>query len=63
VGDYSLAQFYAADEVFVTGTMGGLAPVTAVDGRTISGGAPGPVTKRLTGLFAELTARSGTLVV
>ncbi len=38
MGDYSLAQFYAADEVFVTGTMGGLAPVTAVDGRTISGG-------------------------
>ena len=25
VGDYSLTQFYAADEVFVTGTMGGLA--------------------------------------
>jgi branched-chain amino acid aminotransferase len=63
VGDYSLAQFYAADEVFVTGTMGGLAPVTAVDGRTISGGSPGPVTKRLTELFADLTARSGTLVV
>lgn len=63
LGDYSLAQFYAADEVFVTGTMGGLAPVTAVDGRVISGGSPGPVTKRLTGLFAELTARSGTLVV
>jgi branched-chain amino acid aminotransferase len=63
LGDYSLAQFYAADEVFVTGTMGGLAPVTAVDGRVISGGSPGPVTKRLTELFAELTARSGTLVV
>jgi len=63
VGDYSLAQFYVADEVFVTGTMGGLAPVTAVDGRTISGGSPGPVTKRLTELFADLTARSGTLVV
>jgi branched-chain amino acid aminotransferase len=63
VGDYSLAQFYAADEVFVTGTMGGLAPVTAVDGRTIGDGSPGPVTKRLTELFADLTARSGTPVV
>jgi branched-chain amino acid aminotransferase len=63
LGDYSLAQFYAADEVFVTGTMGGLAPVTAVDGRIIAGGSPGPVTKRLTELFAGLTARSGTLVV
>ena len=59
MGDFSLAQFYTADEVFVTGTMGGLAPVTALDGRTVSGGSPGPVTKRLTELFAELTARSG----
>ncbi len=59
VGDFSLTQFYTADEVFVTGTMGGLAPVTALDGRTVSGGSPGPVTKRLTELFAELTARSG----
>ena len=63
VGDYSLTQFYAADEVFVTGTMGGLAPVTAIDGRVIGGGAPGPVTGQLTGLFAELTARSGTQLI
>jgi branched-chain amino acid aminotransferase len=59
VGDYTLAQFYAADEVFVSGTMGGLTPVTALDGRTISGGSPGPVTKRMTELFADLTARTG----
>ncbi len=63
VGDLSLTQFYAADEVFVTGTMGGLTPVTAIDGRTIGDGSPGPVTRRLTGLFAGLTARSGTPVV
>ncbi len=60
VGDYSLAQFYAADEVFVTGTMGGLAPVVRLDGRVIGTGGPGPVTGRLTGLFADLTARAGT---
>src|SRR5881396_1555206 len=30
VGDLSLTQFYSADEVFVTGTMGGLTPVTAI---------------------------------
>ncbi len=63
VGDYSLTQFYAADEVFVTGTMGGLAAVTALDGRVIGSGAPGPVTGRLTGLYAELTACSGTQVI
>jgi branched-chain amino acid aminotransferase len=63
VGDLSLTQFYAADEVFVTGTMGGLTPVTAIDGRSIGDGSPGPVTRRLAGLFADLTARSGTPVV
>jgi branched-chain amino acid aminotransferase len=63
VGDLSLTQFYAADEVFVTGTMGGLTPVTAIDGRTIGDGSPGAVTLRLAALFAGLTARSGTPVV
>jgi branched-chain amino acid aminotransferase len=62
VADYSLSQVYAADEVFVTGTMGGLTPVLAVDGRPIGTGKPGPVTIRLIDLFAELTASSGTQV-
>ena len=47
VRDLSLTDFYNADEVFVTGTMGGLAPVTAIDGRAIGDGKPGPVTGRL----------------
>jgi branched-chain amino acid aminotransferase len=63
VGDFSLSQFYAADEVLATGTMGGLVPVIAIDGRTIGDGSPGPVTKQLMGLFADLVARSGTAVV
>ncbi len=62
VGDYSLTQFYTADEVFVTGTMGGIAPVVKIDGRVIGDGTPGPVTRRLTGLLAELTATTGTVV-
>ena len=62
-GDYSLTQLYSADEVFVTGTMGGIVPVLAIDGRAIGTGKPGPATLRLTGLFADLTASSGTLVV
>ena len=61
-GDYTLPQLYNAAEVFVTGTMGGLAPVVAVDGRTIGDGAPGPVTKQLTELYATLTATTGTVV-
>jgi branched-chain amino acid aminotransferase len=61
-GDYTLPQLYTAEEAFVTGTMGGLAPVTAVDGRPIGDGTPGPVTKRLTSLYADLTAATGTPV-
>src|SRR5215831_2339467 len=61
-GDYTLPQLYNAAEVFVTGTMGGLAPVIAVDGRAIGHGAPGPVTKQLTELYATLTATTGTVV-
>jgi branched-chain amino acid aminotransferase len=62
VGDFSLTQLYTADEVFVTGTMGGLTPVLAVDGRPIGNGQPGPVTATLIRLFAGLTATSGTPV-
>ena len=61
-GDYSLTELYTADEVFVTGTMGGIAPVVSLDGRSIGTGKPGPVTLRLTGLLAELTATTGTPV-
>ena len=56
VGDYTLPQLYTADEAFVTGTMGGLAPVVTVDGRIIT---TGPLTKRLTDLYATLTATEG----
>ena len=61
-GDYTLPQLYNASEAFVTGTMGGLAPVVSVDGRTIGDGTSGPVTKHLTELYANLTATTGTQV-
>jgi len=54
--DVTLAEAYRADEVFCTGTMGELAAVTRIDGRTIGAGAVGPVTQRLSKLFRELTA-------
>jgi len=63
VRDFSLTDFYNADEVFVTGTMGGLVPVIAIDGRPIGDGKPGPVTGRLMELFADLVARTGTAMV
>jgi branched-chain amino acid aminotransferase len=63
VRDVSLAEFYRAAEVFCTGTMGELAPVKQIDGRTIGAGTPGPVTGRLGGWFRELTAREGERLV
>jgi branched-chain amino acid aminotransferase len=62
VGDYSLTQIYTADELFVTGTMGGIAPVISLDGRQVGDGSPGRVTIRLTKMLAELTATTGTPV-
>jgi branched-chain amino acid aminotransferase len=61
--DYSLTEVYRADEMFCTGTMGELAPVTTVDGRTIGAGTIGPVTTRLSDLFTALSAAEGTVVV
>ncbi|MGI9013289.1 MAG: aminotransferase class IV [Phycisphaerales bacterium] len=59
----STTEVYRADEMFCTGTMGELAGVSVVDGRTIGSGAIGPMTQRLSGLFADLTAREGVQVV
>ena len=60
--DLSLTELYRADEMFCTGTLGELVPVTKVDGRTIGPGSPGPVTARLSHLFRQLTEREGTAV-
>jgi len=61
--DLSLAEVYRADEMFCTGTMGEMAAVTKVDGRTISDGQIGPMMRRLSELFAERTRTEGVQVV
>jgi len=53
----SLAEFHAAEEVFTTGTMGGLSPVTCIDGRIIGSGTVGPVTKKLQNAYKSLIDR------
>lgn len=64
VRDLSLVEAYRAEEIFCTGTMGELAPVVRLDGRPIGAGpAAGPMTRRLSELFRELTASEGTRVV
>ena len=57
--DFTLAEVYAADEAFVTGTFGGVTPVAAVDGRAIGAVVPGPVTTRLDSLYRDLLAAEG----
>jgi branched-chain amino acid aminotransferase len=61
--DLSLTEFYRAEEVFCTGTMGELAPVTRIDGRTIGAGTPGETTARLSELFRALVRAEGVPVV
>jgi branched-chain amino acid aminotransferase len=61
--DLSLTEVYRANEMFCTGTMGELAAVTKVDGRVIGSGELGPLTRRLSGLFAERTRSEGVPVI
>ncbi len=63
VRNLSLAEAYSADEMFCTGTMGELAGVTRLDGRTIGDGRIGPMTQRLGKLYRDETACSGVVVV
>ncbi len=59
VRNISVMEAYRADEMFCTGTMGELAAVTELDGRTIGAGTRGPMTERLSDLYAEETATTG----
>lgn len=61
--DLTLEEVYSAEEMFCTGTMGELAAVTKVDGRTIGSGEVGPMTQRLSALFAEGTATEGVPLI
>ena len=50
---FSLTDVYSANEAFVTGTFGGLTPVTEVDGRKIADGRIGNTTLLLQSLYKE----------
>src|SRR5260370_41390245 len=51
-----LAQLYAADELFVIATVGGLVPVLTIAARQIGTTCPAPVPALLTNAVAALTA-------
>jgi branched-chain amino acid aminotransferase len=61
--DLRVEEFHQADEVFCSGTMGELASVTKIDGRTIGDGQVGSMTKRLSALYGRHTRSEGTLVI
>jgi branched-chain amino acid aminotransferase len=61
--DLSPVDVYGADEMFCSGTMGELAGVIQVDGRNIGHGTVGPMTRRLSDLYAQRTATDGVSVV
>lgn len=52
--NFSLFDVYGADEAFVTGTFGGVTPVTHIDGRKIGEDGLGPVSKKISTLYGKL---------
>ena len=55
-------DLYAADEVFLTSTAGGIMPLVEIDGRPIGDGKPGPLSQRVHELYWALreSGRHGT---
>jgi branched-chain amino acid aminotransferase len=47
-----------ADEAFLTSSVRGLVPIARVDGRALGDGKPGPITRRMSALYDELTGGS-----
>jgi branched-chain amino acid aminotransferase len=60
--DLSVVDVYGANEMLCTGTMGELAAVIRIDNRQIGDGQVGPMTKRLSDLYARRTASEGVQV-
>ena len=52
-------DLFNADECFITGTAAEIVPVVKIDGRVISAGKPGPITKMLVEQYRALTKSSG----
>src|SRR5437660_457604 len=61
--DLSPVDVYGADEIFCTGTMGELSGVVKIDNRVVGDGKVGPMTKRLSELYAKRTATEGVQVI
>jgi branched-chain amino acid aminotransferase len=51
---FAIDELMGAEEVFLTSSLRGIAPVTRVGGRSIGSGVPGPVTRAIAAAYAEL---------
>ena len=58
----SIAEFYNADEVFTTGTMGELTPVNEIDGRMIENKSAVTIRDKIYASFKKLTEQEGELI-
>lgn len=56
VGEMPVTLLYAAEEIFLTSTAGGVMPVATLDGEPVGSGSPGPVTRAIRERYWELHA-------
>lgn len=52
--DIALGELLTADEVFFTGTAAEITPIVEIDGIKIGGGRPGPLTRKIQGLYEDI---------
>jgi len=57
-GVIDLDRLHAADEVFLSGTVKGVMPVTTIDGKPVGNGKPGPVARRGMEIYEGALARN-----
>jgi branched-chain amino acid aminotransferase len=58
-GPVPVTALEGAGEAFITSTAGGVMPVTRVNGKSVSTGAIGPLTERITALYWQMHAEDG----
>lgn len=50
--DLARGALYTADEIFLTGTAAEVTPIRSIDGRTVGGGEPGPITRKAQDMYS-----------
>ena len=58
----SISEFYNADEAFICGTVGEIAPICWIDGKTVGETVPGPITTMLSQEYRKQTEKYGVSV-